>query len=81
MDRHIARSERRRGTIDFESSGDYSRRSYNQSRRPFQRSSSKTRCRGVEVRHDRRPSGKRTSSGRFSAARRHQVRAKNHLAI
>ena len=28
MDRHIARSERRRGTIDFESSRDYARRSY-----------------------------------------------------
>ena len=35
MDRHIARSERRRGTIDFESSGDYARRSYDQRRRPF----------------------------------------------
>src|SRR5437763_10055725 len=60
MDRHVARSERCRGTIDFESSGDYARRSYDQGRRPFQQSSSKTRCRGVEITHDRCPSGKRT---------------------
>jgi len=66
MDRHIARSERRRGTIDFESSRDYARRSYDQSRRPFQRSRSKTWCRGVEVTHDRCPSGKRTAAGMFA---------------
>src|SRR5207247_10241647 len=53
MDRHITRSERRRGTIDFESSGDYARRSYDQSWRQVQRPTSKTRCRRVEVTHDR----------------------------
>ena len=53
MDRHIARAERRGGTIDFESSGDYARRSYDQNRREFQRSSLKTRSGGVEVTHDR----------------------------